>query len=114
MYASDLGSTGALSMRVFQALSGGKMPFPAEMVSGVEVVPASTLAGVVPEPASDAGVAGSPGPLPGTAKVVIASVPTPQAANRKESARKRSWCRFIERRPLLNVTWCVGVGIDID
>ena len=68
----------------------------------------------VSAPASGAGVVtGSRGPELGMLKVVGASSPSPQAATRRDNAVGRMRCRAIERAPLLSMTWCVGVGIDI-
>src|SRR5215469_7866022 len=105
-------------MRVFQGLSGGKMPFPGTAVSGAELVPASTgvlpVLGFADPPSGPGSPAGAAGPLFGTGKVVGASTPTPHPVNRRDSEGTRNGCRRIERRPLLSMTWCVGVGIDVD
>src|SRR5215469_3236583 len=93
------------------------MPFSNAEACGVAGAPASTgaLTGFA-APASGAGdvVGLAEGELFGRPKVFGASNPAPQAASRKGSARQRRWCRSIERAPLLDVTWCVGVGIDVD
>src|SRR4029453_8806063 len=87
MYSSERGSTGLSSIRVFQSLSGGKMPLPATCSfgpgSGSAAVPASGLA----DPASGAGVVSGTVPPVGRPRVGMSngfvSGPALQARKRK-------------------------------
>src|SRR6516162_3479241 len=112
MYASERGSTGASSMRVFHQLSGGKMP--TGLDSAEEVPPDPASGAGVPESAPGAGegppppVIG-PGPFPGLVKFVK-SGPALQAVKRRMSsaAVTRTW-RRIEPSPHSRddvVRWC--------
>ena len=97
MYASEEGSTGSPSMRVFQGLSGGKM----EAFGGGGGGPASGAGGGLPGPARGrrrVPASGFPAVVPASGPAPPASRPAP--ASGRGARAWRPWRSVIETPPL--------------